>query len=124
MIRSYVFFALALSLVPCISSCILNPEPDECLEVSGTVTEVYEGGDMDAFFKIEGDHRTFYINRGLENGLNLDSLQKLVYQSVTMMYVDIWTPLDPNGNIRHVSQLMHGDKLLYSEFSENSTTGN
>lgn len=123
MTRSTLTVAIGLSLLFPFSSCIMNPQPDECVEISGIVTGVYEGGEKDACFKLEGDHRTFYINRGLENGLHLDSLQDLLYQSVTMMYVDMWTPLDPDGNIRHVSQLKHGEELLYSEFPGNSTLG-
>lgn len=117
MYRSQTLFLSAALLLTFLStSCIMNPQPDDCLEITGTVTNVFEGGVKDACFRLEGDSRMFYINRGLQYGLNLDSLQLLMGQEVTMMYVDMWTPLDPDGTIRHVSQLKKGDELIYTEF--------
>jgi hypothetical protein len=48
------------------------PIPDEkdCLSLKGMVSEVYEGGVNDVVFKLQGLDKEFYINRGLERGLD------------------------------------------------------
>ena len=63
--------------------------------------------------------RQFYINRGLENGLDLDILkEKLVENSIVVKYPKYWTPLDWNNSNRHLSKVEFGDKVIFNEFKE------
>lgn len=99
---------------------VFRPVPivaeSECEVVSGIVTKIYEGGEKDAVFLIQGDKTRYYINRGLENGLTLDGLRaELIQESVTFKYPRYWTPLDPKKTIRHVSKVEIGEKVIFDE---------
>lgn len=94
------------------------PTPDdvsECLAVKGIVSNIHEGGVKDAVFSIKGEKRRFYINRGLENGLSLSDLKNdLEGKEVTIRY-PYWALLDADGSIKHISQLEHDGKIIYTE---------
>ena len=109
---AFLFFALAFFF--------LRPVPNLTVENSITenavVSDIYEGGIKDAVFEVANSDRKFYINRGLENGLDLDVLkEKLIGQEVIFKYPDYWTPLDWNKSHRHVSVLMQDDVVIYDE---------
>lgn len=99
---------------------ILRPVPivqeDRALEVEGLVKTIYEGGENDVVFLLEDNQTRYYINRGLEMGLNLESLQKeLIGQEVLIKYPKYWTPLDWNDEIKHLSKLVYGDSVYFNE---------
>ena len=104
-----VLGSLAIRPVPIV------PEAD-CLEVTGTVARVFEGGPFDVMFELPGVDQRYYVNRGLERGLDLTNLRETVVgNTVTLKYPDYWTPLDPIGSIRHVSKVEFGDAVLFDE---------
>lgn len=120
MTKSKLFFALACLFVGfCLM--VLQPVPipdsaEECLVVKGVVEEIFEGGEKDVLFKISGHDSYYYINRGLEQGLELANLQhKLMGKEVEIRYPDYWTPLDPQAYSRHLSVLTYKGKILFSE---------
>ena len=99
---------------------VLRPVPivseDEALVKKGVVSSIYEGGEKDVVIHLENSNRRFYINRGLEKGLKLNSLQeKLVGEKVTLKYPEYWTPLDWNNKIRHVSKVETENELIFNE---------
>ena len=107
-----------LFLIACV--LILRPVPivkeDKALEVRGLVKTIYEGGVHDVVFLLEDDQTRYYINRGLEMGLDLESLQKeLVGQEVLIKYPKYWTPLDWNDEIKHLSKLVYRDSVYFNE---------
>ncbi len=111
-------------IVVVIGILIFRPVPivteDKALVVNGTVTGIYEGGIKDVIFKLQEDSRLFYINRGLENGLNLDSLRKnLIGEQVVIKYPSYWTPLDWDEEIRHLSKLEHKGEVIFNELAAN-----
>ena len=84
--------------------------------VEGVVVNVFESGAKDVSILLEGDDRKFYINRGLENGLELNSLtRKLMGNKVVMKYPSYWTPLNPFNSVRHISKLSLGEEVLFDE---------
>lgn len=94
------------------------PVPDEkdCLIEKGKVTTVFGGGVNDIVFKLESKDRIYYINRGIESGLNIDELRsKLSGETVTIKYPDYWTPLDFNNKIKHISKMTYNDEVIFSE---------
>ena len=106
-------FAILLFLV-------IRPVPvaseEECLVQTGVVTEISQGAENDVIFKLKNSDRSFYINRGLENGLILAELhKKLMNKEVVIKYPDYWTPLDPNHTIKHIAKLQLGDEVIFSE---------
>lgn len=89
---------------------------NECLVAKGKVVRIYEGGIKDVAFRLEGNKTTYYINRGLEQGLDLTKLQKeLLGNNVTIRYPKHWTLLDPDNKIKHLSVLEYNGNEIYNE---------
>ena len=90
----------------------------DCQSLTGTVTEIYEGGIRDVVFKLQGKKQTYYINRGLARGLVLNDLQnRLIGREIVIKYPEHWTLLDPNRTVVHVSKIEHGSQILFSELN-------
>jgi hypothetical protein len=54
---------------------LLNFLPKERIVVRGQIVSIKEGGgENDIIIKLKDDPKTYYINRGLQYGLNLDTL--------------------------------------------------
>ena len=105
-----LFFILALRPVPSL------PEL-ECEVTTGIVTDLFEGGEKDIVFRLRGDKRAFYINRGIEKGLILSDLQdRLSGKEVTFKYPKYWSPLDPASRAVHLSKVEFDGITIYAEF--------
>jgi hypothetical protein len=120
-ISHWILLFFGLFMVLCM--LILRPVPivaeSECLVVTGKVIKIFEGGTLDACFRIEGDPTVYYINRGLEQGLTLEGLRdSLIGQEITMKYPEYWTPLDPNHTIKHISKLEFQGETLFTELRD------
>lgn len=110
-----VLFIAALS--------IFRPVPivteDKALIETGVVAKILEGGINDVVIRLKGNKRVFYINRGLESGLDLDDLkERLVGNEVTVKYPKYWTPLDWNNKIKHISKLELNEEVIFNEFKK------
>ena len=105
----FITFILIFRPVPIV-------EEQYAIETKGIVTDIYEGGRFDVVFKLKDRKQRYYINRGLENGLDLKDLQKrLMGQEVTIKYPKYWTPLDWNNTIRHLSKLEFQNEVIFNE---------
>ena len=95
------------------SSCIIqNPKPEDCVTEMVTIVKITEGSSYDIVFHDDGTDY-FYINRGLEHGLNLDSLRaKVLNKTVTLHLAKVLGGITSE----HISQLAIGDEILYTEF--------
>lgn len=96
------------------------PVPDEkdCLSLKGKVTQIYEAGVKDVVFELQGLDRKFYINRGLERGLDLEKLRAaLTDKEIVIMYPKYWTPLDPGNSVRHISKIVCDGKTVFTEIN-------
>jgi len=99
---------------------IFRPVPivpeDRALVEKGIVSDIYEGGKNDVVFRLENKKRRYYINRGLENGLELADLEeRLIGREVTLKYPDYWTPLDWNDEIKHLSKVEIEGEIIFNE---------
>lgn len=104
-----VVTVLALSIVPV-------PKEKDCLVAKGIVTSVAEGGDKDIVFSLKGHSQRFYINRGLEQGLSITTLeQQLKGQEVVIKYPDYTAVLDPAGSVKHITKMYYKGGVLFSE---------
>lgn len=95
-------------------SCVINnPKPEDCKVRTVTINNVREGSSNDIiFFTNSGDR--FYINRGLERGLNLDSLNsKILNKTVTLHLAKV---LGGIAISEHISQLSVADEIIFTEF--------
>lgn len=92
------------------------PVEKDCLSLTGIVSEVYEAGTKDVVFKLQGLDKTFYINRGLERGLDLTKLRaELTNKEIVILYPKYWTPLDPANSARHVSKIECDGRTVFTE---------
>ncbi len=93
------------------NSVIKNPIAEKCHVETEKIIKITEGTLNDIIFSdSDGDH--YYINRGLERGLNLDSLNvKVLNKTVTLHLPILWF-----GTSEHIAQLAIGDEVIYSEF--------
>ena len=98
---------------------IPNITESEANSITGIVKEVKESGTNDISFILEDVDIHFYINRGEEKGLSIQSLtQRLSGKEVEIMYPTYWTLLDPMGKIKHVSRLSIDEEVLFNELRE------
>ncbi|MBT8394096.1 MAG: hypothetical protein KJN66_04510 [Bacteroidia bacterium] len=97
------------------TSCIIqNPQPDECYVQTETIISIKEGSTFDIVFSDKHEDH-YYINRGLEKGLNLDSLNaKVLNKSVTLHL-----PKRLGGFVtsEHIAQLKVGEEIIFTEFN-------
>lgn len=105
-----LFFGLIILTTPC--SCIINnPKPEECVVEEVTITDVKEGSSFDiVFYASNGDR--YYINRGLEQGLALNSIKKIAINQKATLHL----PKFAVGVSEHIAQLTIADSIIYTEF--------
>ncbi|GAB5525293.1 MAG: hypothetical protein Roseis2KO_31650 [Roseivirga sp.] len=112
----FVGFIVFLLLCVLILRPVNIPENESDLEtVKGELVSVMEGSGYDIFFKLKDDDRRYYINRGLEQGLSIQSLQASLGKQVILKYPDHWTLLDPAGKTKHLSMVKISGKTIFSE---------
>ncbi len=93
------------------------PERD-LVVLNEKVIEIYEGGVKDVNLKLEGRNELFYVNRGLERGLNLQELRsQLINQRITVKYPDHWSLLNSNKATIHISKIEHQGKTVFTELN-------
>ncbi len=104
------FFVLALYLT--LLSCVINnPQPEECEILTVNISNITLGSSHDIVFHDDGTD-FYYINRGLERGLNLDTLNaKVLNKSVTLHL-----PRLIFGTSEHIAQLAIEDEIIFTEF--------
>jgi hypothetical protein len=89
----------------------------DCKLTKGIVKNIYEGGIEDVIFELDGKKNSFYINRGVENGFDINVLEKqLLAEEVSVYYADVWTPFAPFGTSKHIREIRSGNWIVYSEF--------
>ncbi|REG89651.1 hypothetical protein [Winogradskyella sediminis] len=95
------------------SFVIHNPKSSECKIISSKIIELREGPTFDIQFKGD-DGKSFYINRGIESGLNLDTLNAKVLNKTVTLHL----PKMIYGPSKHIAQLAVEDQIIYSEFKD------
>lgn len=84
--------------------------------VSGVVEKMKLTSGNDFVFKLKDNPVKYYINRGIESGLNYQDFEKkLMGEVVIFKYPKYWTPLDWNNTIRHISKVEQEGKVFFNE---------
>lgn len=110
-------------MVLIIAVLVLRPVPivseNKAIVEKGIVTEIYDGGWKNIIFQLENNGRRFYINRGLQAGLELNSLrEKLIGNLIVLKYPKYWTPLDWNNRIKHISKVEFNNEIVFNELKK------
>ena len=92
---------------------------DNATYVTAFVEEVLKGkGEGDIVLKLRNDPAYYYINRGLERGLQVKSLKaKIESEEARISYIEDWSILDPGNQMRHVSSISLRGEVIYTEFT-------
>ena len=115
-ISGLIFIALGLMIF----RPVPIPNEKDCLSLKGTVVEIYEAGVNDIVFKLEGLDKEFYVNRGLERGLDLAELRsQMTNKEILIKYPKYWTPLDPGNSTRHISKIECDGRIIFTELGAN-----
>lgn len=114
---SLITFGLAFFIA---AALIFRPVPivseDKAVVEKGVVSDIYGNKGYDVIFLFENTKRKFYINRGLENGLELNDLKdSLIGHEIVVKYPRYWTPLDWDNEIRHLSKVEFNGKVIFNE---------
>lgn len=115
-----ILFVLGI-LVTFITSLSFRPIPKtsevESLVIRGLVTKISENATGDMVIRLRGIDKCFYINRGIESGLKIETLKtRLLHKEVVLKYPEYWTLLDPTSSTRHVSKIECQGRVIYSEY--------
>lgn len=101
-----------LFLIFTLNSCIIqNPKPEDCQITNIKVTKITEGSSHDIVIHDDGTD-FYYINRGLELGLNLDTLNAKVLNKTVTLHL----PKMLLGTSEHIAQMAIGDDIIFTEF--------
>ncbi|MEJ2004118.1 MAG: hypothetical protein P8X57_03940 [Cyclobacteriaceae bacterium] len=116
--RHILFVVVGIFLT--ISAGIFRPVPkvpeNDLLITRGTVANITEAGVRDIVFELEGTDRSYYINRGIDHGIDIRSLkEELIGKDVVIKYPDYWTILDPRKKTRHITKLESGGEVIFTE---------
>lgn len=120
--KQNLFLALALSLFVTstllFKSCVVNdPKPEDCVIETVKIAKITEGSSFDIVFHDDGTD-FYYINRGLERGLILDSLNAKVLNKTVTLHL----PKLIFGTSEHIAQLAIDDEIIFTEFPSNTST--
>ncbi|WP_298531156.1 hypothetical protein [uncultured Algibacter sp.] len=108
------FAVFSLLVLLSLNSCIIkDPKPEQCIVQTKKITTINQGASFDIIFSdSQGD--LYYINRGLERGLNLDSLNtKVLNKTVTLHLAKVFGGL---ATSEHIAQLSVENKIIFTEF--------
>ena len=109
-----IFFGLMITLAV-VFRPVPHASPENTLKTFGTIEEVFKSGEHGVAFKLMGDDRLYFIDKGLKRGLHFTSLQEeLPGKAVDIYYVKYWTPIDPLSKVKHISKVNLNSTTLYS----------
>ncbi|WP_046756341.1 hypothetical protein [Kordia jejudonensis] len=115
---TFIFLGIALVVFLAYSfKPVTEVDSDDCVLISGKIVSIAEGTSNDIQIRLENDSHYYYINRGLEKGLNLAQLSsKVLNKTVTLYCPNRWTLVSPDGIVPHISRMEKGTAIVYSEF--------
>ncbi|AXG68427.1 hypothetical protein KORDIASMS9_00642 [Kordia sp. SMS9] len=118
--RRFTFIFLGIAFVVFLAYSfkpVTTVNSDECVQISGKIVSIKKSAENDIQIRLENDSHYYYINRGLEKGINLAQLSsKVLNKTVTLHCPNRWTIVNPDGIVPHISKLEKGTTVVYSEF--------
>lgn len=106
---------LCIAFALCFNSCIIsNTQPEDCEILTVKITAITDGGNADIVFHAANGDR-YYINRGLERGLNLEDLNVAVLNKTVTLHLA--NMLGGTVTSEHISQLAVAEAIVFTEFN-------
>jgi len=104
-------FGVLLAGLVAINFLMVDTSKENSTPVTGVVIAVAEGPSNDILVQLDNHETMYYINRGIESGLEVESLSnELVGETITL-----WIGDQRLGTPSHITHLDHGD-VFYSEW--------
>ena len=108
----FLLFLTVFTSILFFKSCIIqNPQPKDCTIIEVTVKSITVGASKDIRF--HDDNNNYYINRGLELGINLEFLNAKVLNKTVSLHV----PKMLFYTSKHISQITLGKEIIFTEFN-------
>lgn len=106
-----LFALLVMALTP-----VPRATPEHCFTMTGRVSSVTTPCCQDVSIWIEGDPHRYYINRGVERGIDVAALhQRLRGREVQLMVIRRnWSPLDASHSMAPVAQVSDIDGIAFT----------
>ena len=113
-----VFILLILASYILIFTPVPQPTNENIDVISGHVVNVHEGGVNDVVITLADDDRIYYINRGLERGVDLYRFAEQLKGNYVKLHISqrMWSPLDPSYNLAPVQHVVFGQKVLFTNY--------
>lgn len=111
-----IFLGLIITLLFFVFSPV-SVTRENSIEFNTMVSRVGEGSEGNVVLRLDRDG-IYYINHGLQKGLNLDTLKKqLINQQVTVLYLkgSFVSGFSPVASTKYITELRKGDQVIYSE---------
>jgi len=107
---------LVISLLVLAFTPVPQAAPDNCYDVTGVVEKVYVPCCGDVAIAIKGDDHLHYINRGLDQGIDVTQWEQLLPGKVVTLKVirRHWTPLDPTFHQRSIAAVSLDNQTIYN----------
>ena len=100
----YLIFIVKISAV--------NTNKEKSIKITGIVDSLYLGGINDIVFTLENNENLYYINRGAENGIDLENFRN----DLKGKEVTLWHARSRASNGGHMMQLKFKDSVYYTEW--------
>lgn len=117
--RRFTFIFLGIAFVVFLAYSfkpVTTVQSDDCVLISGKIVSIKEGKSNDIQIRLENDSHYYYINRGLEKGINLAQLSsKVLNKTVTLYCPNRWTIVNPDGIVPHITKMEKGTTVVYNE---------
>lgn len=117
--RSVVFLGSGVCFVLLLIFLSCNDRTKNNREISGTVTDLRKGKSDDIVITLEGKRDLFYIDRGIERGINIDSIRNKIYGKSVTLYCakpSIIMKMGPMVNTIAIYQIKLGNEVIFSDF--------
>ncbi|MFK7844323.1 MAG: hypothetical protein AB8G77_03405 [Rhodothermales bacterium] len=93
-----------------------TPTNDKTTLISGQVETIGSPCCEDVGIRLEGDRHFYYINRGVESGIDVYALSdRLRGEHISMRVIETrWSPLNPEKRSVPVAEISYNGEILYS----------
>lgn len=125
--KSSLLKRIGIGLVSFLAVCVVliawlkvpTPTSENTKLVSGMVTFIGTPCCEDVGIRLAGDSHFYYINRGVESGMDVEALAyELQGEHVDLRIIETrWSPLNPDKQVVPVAEIIYEDEVLFSSMT-------
>ncbi len=111
-VGAFIAISVLLIIFALVAIGPVDTSRSNCKQVEGVVEQISDATSYDIVFKLKGDDAIYYVNRGLERGLELNNLKA----ELEGKKVKIWHAKTGYLEGGHITQVEAGEKIIYTEW--------